>query len=150
MPALALLILNLVIGYDYLKDRHPKDLAFVFWVSIVLILVLSWLIFTLRLKKFEFSLSKTQFSNLIKELCLKNKWSIDYEFSSDDRIRAFSSSSQSYSGTGELITIINYTDSIYVNSVCDPNSGIGSLFSYGKNRVNRKTVKLFFENHFDG
>lgn len=93
----------------------------------------------LNLRKIEIQYTEQQFQEAVKRTVQSLSWRIE----KNKRNLLIAYRSSNWTGSwGEMITIIRSENTLYVNSICDPNT-ISSVISYGWNRRNLKT----FLNH---
>ena len=117
------------------------------WVFIVLLPVL-FFIYKLQRKRLKFksvetNLKRKEINNIIREVALELKWTLD---SVDENYIVAKTHPGFFSGSwGEQITIIFDRNKVLVNSICDPDKR-SSVTSMGRNR--RNEMKLMNEIRF--
>ena len=89
----------------------------------------------LTFRKMSIKLTSKEFKQLVEAVVLSSNWHI-LDQKSDSLIAI---SDRSWRSWGERITILNYQDEIWFNSICNPD-GHPSVTSWGKNRKNYNHV----------
>ncbi|SDP27653.1 rhomboid protease GluP [Mucilaginibacter sp. OK268] len=111
------------------------------WI-IVIPLFLSVIAYWIQKRRLKFRVIKTKLNHsqlkaLLIEVAKKLKWE---PVSTTKDIYVARTNPGFFSGSwGEQITVLFYQDSVFVNSICDPNKR-PSVVSWGRNRENENTL----------
>ena len=134
-------LFQIYVTKNYSGVRTTEELMWVGYPGIALAMLVYLLQKKrLKFKEFEISVDADNFKRAGLETASKLGWNIQHiSGSSIIAIRPGTLSSGSW---GELITIFNDHDKIFINSICDPNNII-SIASWG---WNKKNVKTFMAN----
>ncbi len=125
---------------DYLQHKpsfYQKDeLRY-----IVIPPILAGILYLIQKARLKFSIVKTslnhtQLKQILIELAETCKWV--FISNTPDSSIAITNPGFFSGSWGEQITILFYQDTVYVNSICDPNKH-SSLVSWGRNRKNEQT-----------
>jgi len=128
--------------FNYLKGTQLPFDASELCIFVVLPFVFGVLLFMLQKRRLKFkhittTLTRAQIEAIIHRVGDELEWKGHYVSSNAYKAKTYPGF---FSGSwGEAITILLAGNSVFVNSICDPDKR-GSLASFGRNRENENTL----------
>ena len=131
-----LLVIPLIdIFYDIKKNQSFMEIKYSYVLILLAILMFYIQRNRLQFRKIQRFSSLDSFNVAVQKTANELNWFIDYKTS--NFIRAHRKFDYKTGGSwGEMITIIRVENTIFINSICDPNGLFTSLLSYGYNKKN--------------
>jgi hypothetical protein len=109
---------------------------------IVIPLILSPIVYWIQKRRLKFRVIETKLSHVqLKELLIEVAEKLKWEFiSTSNNVYIARTNPGFFSGSwGEQISVLFYQNSVFVNSICDPNKR-PSVVSLGRNSENENTL----------
>jgi hypothetical protein len=133
------------IFYDIKNNQSLMEIKYSYVLIFLAILVFYIQRNRLKFKKIQSFSTLASFNVAVEKTANELHWLVDYK--TNNFVHAHRKFDYRTSGSwGEMITIIRIENTIFINSICDPNGLFTSLLSYGYNKRNVNQFILNLDN----